>query len=200
MRYFLVLPILICFLSAGLAQNKSDSLLKVIKQEQEELVKFYLDSTTTPLSRSERKDFAGIRHFPMDLSYRVEVKLEKFSKPDTVVFPTSSGKNKRYITYAKATFKLKGKRHSLILYRMAQPKTPELTKHVFLPFTDLTSNNETYGGGRYLDLEITDTNRMILDFNLCYHPYCAYSHNGWSCPIPPKENHLNVKVKAGVRF
>lgn len=200
MRYFLVLPMLMCFLSFGLAQNKSDSLLKAIKHEQEELVKFYLDSTTTPLSRAERKDFAGIRHFPMDLSYRVEAKLEKFSKPDTVVFPTSSGKNKRYITYAKATFKLKGKTHNLILYRMAQPKTPELAKHVFLPFTDLTSNNETYGGGRYLDLEITDTNRMILDFNLCYHPYCAYSHNGWSCPIPPKENHLDVIVKAGVRF
>jgi uncharacterized protein len=200
MRYLCLILSLLSFLLPVKAQQKNDSLFNAIKHEQQELVKFYLDSTTTPLSREERKEFAGIRHFKIDLKYRLTAKLEKFSKPDTVVFPTSSGKNKRYITYAKATFKLKGKTHILILYRMAQPKTPELARHVFLPFTDLTSNNDTYGGGRYLDLEMTDSDTIVIDFNRCYHPYCAYSHNGWSCPIPPKENHLSVKVEAGVRF
>jgi uncharacterized protein (DUF1684 family) len=82
---------------------------------------------------------------------------------------------------------------------MADIKKQEYANLVFLPFTDLTSNYETYGGGRYLDLEVTDSNTMIIDFNLCYHPYCAYSHNGWSCPIPPKENFVNAKIKAGVK-
>lgn len=181
------------------AQTKTDSIVIRIKTEQADLVKFYLDSTTTPLSRSERKEFSGIHHFPINLNYRVIATLDKFDQKDTVVFPTSSSKMKRYIKYAKANFKIDGKKHSLILYRMADVKKPEYAKLVFLPFTDLTSNNETYGGGRYLDLEITDDKTMIIDFNLCYHPYCAYSHNGWSCPIPPKENFVNAKIKAGVK-
>jgi uncharacterized protein (DUF1684 family) len=181
------------------AQVKKDSIIHHIKSEQADLVKFYLDSATTPLSKAERIDFKGIQHFPINLKYRVTATLEKFDQKDTVVFPTSSSKLKRYIKYAKATFNLDGKKHSLILYRMADIKKQEYANLVFLPFTDLTSNYETYGGGRYLDLEVTDSNTMIIDFNLCYHPYCAYSHNGWSCPIPPKENFVNAKIKAGVK-
>lgn len=180
-------------------QGKNDSIIKNIKEEQEKLVKFYLDSTNTPLARSERKDFTGIHHFPINLKYRVVAQLEKFALSDTVIFPTSSGKKKRYIKYAKANFKLDGKKHTLVLYRMADIKKPEYAKLVFLPFTDLTSNNETYGGGRYIDLEITDADSITIDFNLCYQPYCAYSHNGWNCPIPPLENFVNAKIKAGVK-
>lgn len=189
----------IVFSSSLVAQKAKDTIIDHIKKEQAALVKFYLDSTTTPLAKGERKDFPGIHHFPINLKYRVEATLEKFDQKDTVIFPTSSTKMKRYVKYAKANYKLDGKKHSLILYRMADNKRPEYAKHVFLPFTDLTSNNETYGGGRYIDLEMTDANTMIIDFNLCYHPYCAYSHNGWSCPIPPKENFVNAKIKAGVK-
>jgi uncharacterized protein len=183
----------------SLGQVKKDSIIKNIKVEQEKLVKFYLDSTTTPLAKSERKDFEGIHHFPVNLKYRVVAQLEKFDQKDTVIFPTSSGKKKRYIKYAKANFKIDGKKHSLVLYRMADIKKLEYAKLLFLPFTDLTSNNETYGGGRYIDLEITDANSILIDFNLCYQPYCAYSHNGWNCPIPPQENFVNTKIKAGVK-
>jgi len=192
---------ILCFLSLGLAaQNKKDSVLKTIQSEQADMIRFYLDSASTPLSKEERKSFNGIHHFPINLKYRVTATLKKFNLQDTVIFPTSSGKNKRYVKYAEATFKLNGKNHCLTLYKMADTKRPELASHIFLPFTDLTSNNETYGGGRYIDLETTDNDSLIIDFNLCYHPYCAYSHNGWSCPIPPKENFVNTKIKAGVRF
>lgn len=194
---YLFLCIVCCI--SSFAQKEKDTIVEHIKKEQLGLVNFYLDSTTTPLARSERKDFPGIHHFPINLKYRVVADLEKFTSSDTVIFPTSSGKKKRYIKYAKATFKIDGKKHSLILYKMADIKKPELAKHVFLPFTDLTSNNETYGGGRYIDLEVTDKNKMLIDFNLCYHPYCAYSHNGWNCPIPPKENFVNAKILAGVK-
>jgi len=181
------------------SQTKKDTIANHIKKEQEKLVKFYLDSTTTPLAKKEKIDFAGIHHFPINLKYRVTAQLEKFQTSDTIVFQTSSGKKKRYFKYAKANFKIDGKMHSLILYKMADPKKPEWANLIFLPFTDLTSNNESYGGGRYMDLEVTDGNTIILDFNLCYQPYCAYSHNGWSCPIPPKENFVNAKIKAGVK-
>jgi uncharacterized protein (DUF1684 family) len=184
---------------SAFSQKGNDTIIAHIKKEQAGLVKFYLDSTTTPLAKSERKDFPGIHHFPIDLKYRVTATVEKFDQKDTVIFPTSSGKKKRYIKYAKANFKLNGKKHSLVLYKMADKVRPEYANYLFLPFTDLTSSNETYGGGRYIDLLISETNTMIIDFNLCYHPYCAYSHNGWSCPIPPQENFVNTKIKAGVK-
>ena len=74
----------------------------------------------------------------------------------------------------------------------------EYKNYLFLPFTDETNYNQTFGGGRYLDFEITDIvgNKLILDFNKCYNPYCAYA-GGFNCPIPPKENDLKVKIKAG---
>jgi uncharacterized protein (DUF1684 family) len=187
------------FSSAVLAQKKQDTTIQHIQNEQAKLVKFWADTTTSPLARKERAEFAGIHHFPINLKYRVTATLEKFDQKDTVIFATSSSRKKRYVKYAKAKFKLDGKQHALILYRMADNKRPEYANLVFLLFTDLTSNNETYGGGRYMDLEVTDANTMIIDFNLCYQPYCAYSHNGWSCPIPPQENFVNAKVKAGVK-
>jgi uncharacterized protein (DUF1684 family) len=67
---------------------------------------------------------------------------------------------------------------------------------LFIPFTDLTNGKETYGGGRYLDIIIPETDSFILDFNLAYNPYCAYNHT-YSCPIPPEENFINNQVKAG---
>lgn len=185
------------FLSAGtFSQVKNDSIPRSIAIYQFQLNMFYTDSTKTPLSKAEQKEFKGLNFFPTNLDYRVLAKVEKYKKKDTVNFPTSNGMIKRYIRYAKATFTIKGKKYALSLYQRAGIKTKEL----FLPFTDLTSNAETYGGGRYIDLEIPDGNTMILDFNLCYHPYCAYSHNGWSCPIPPKENFVNTRIEAGVKL
>jgi uncharacterized protein (DUF1684 family) len=75
---------------------------------------------------------------------------------------------------------------------------PKYKNYLFVPFKDMTNGKETYGGGRYLDLETTDiqNDSVILDFNKAYNPYCAYS-NGYSCPIPPKENHLAVSIEAG---
>jgi uncharacterized protein (DUF1684 family) len=77
-------------------------------------------------------------------------------------------------------------------------KNPTYKNYLFVPFKDLSSGKETYGGGRYLDFETTAIKEdlVILDFNKAYNPYCAFS-SGFSCPIPPKENHLNVRVEAG---
>jgi uncharacterized protein (DUF1684 family) len=67
-----------------------------------------------------------------------------------------------------------------------------------MPFKDLTSGNLSYGGGRYIDLEITTAKRVIIDFNKAYNPYCAYNHK-YSCPIPPRENFLKAYIKAGLK-
>ena len=70
--------------------------------------------------------------------------------------------------------------------------------YLFIPFTDKTSGIETYGGGRYIDLVLSDivNKTCTIDFNKAYNPYCAYTA-GYNCPIPPKENDLPVAIKAG---
>ena len=73
---------------------------------------------------------------------------------------------------------------------------------MFVPFRDGTSGQETYGAGRYLDAPLARTPqglRVSLDFNLAYHPYCAYA-DGWTCPLPPRENWLPEPVRAGERL
>ena len=77
-------------------------------------------------------------------------------------------------------------------------KTAEYRDHLFIPFADATTSNETYEGGRYIDLNISDIKDgiIIIDFNKAYNPYCAYDHD-YSCPLPPKENHITIAVRAG---
>jgi hypothetical protein len=80
-------------------------------------------------------------------------------------------------------------------------KTEQYKDMLFIPFTDNTNNKTTYGGGRYIDLDIKEINagKIVLDFNKCYNPYCAFA-DGYSCPIPPRENSLNIDIKAGEKL
>jgi uncharacterized protein (DUF1684 family) len=68
----------------------------------------------------------------------------------------------------------------------------------FLPFTDETNGMESYGGGRYIDLNVPKGNKLIIDFNSAYNPYCAYNDK-YSCPIVPRENYLKTRIEAGVK-
>ena len=79
-------------------------------------------------------------------------------------------------------------------------KKPEYEDYLFLPFGDLTNTKETYGGGKYLDLKIPKSDKIILDFNQSYQPYCAYNAFDYNCPIVPKENKLKVRIEAGVKY
>jgi uncharacterized protein (DUF1684 family) len=74
----------------------------------------------------------------------------------------------------------------------------EYRDYLFLPFADLTNGEETYGGGRYLDLTIPTGNTILLDFNKAYNPYCAYNPK-YSCPLVPKQNRLDIPIIAGVK-
>lgn len=68
----------------------------------------------------------------------------------------------------------------------------------FVPFKDLTNGAETYSAGRYLYVRLPKTEAdAILDFNLAYNPNCAYGNKDYSCTLPPKENFLQVEIKAG---
>jgi uncharacterized protein (DUF1684 family) len=95
---------------------------------------------------------------------------------------------------------LKGKEYKLTVYQYMKLLNDEkYAKYLFLPFADLTNGKQTYIGGRFIDLEIPDNDDLVIDFNKAYNPLCAYGNPKYSCPIPPVENQLKVKIKAGVK-
>ena len=198
MRYFIITLLLVLGFSIHL---QAQSHQKEIAKFQKELNKEYLSEEESPLSEEDRASFKGHNFFPTDAKYRVEAKFVRTKTTKTLRMKTSSSSLQTYDKYGEAIFKIDDKRYKLTIYQShSLRKTKEYKNYLFLPFTDLTSGNETYGGGRYIDLTIPKGKKgtIIIDFNKAYHPYCAYSDK-YSCPIPPRENRLNVKIEAGVR-
>ena len=160
----------------------------------------YFNAKESPLKPEEINHFKGLFFYDYNADFVVLAKLEKLANEKTFQMPTSSGKTQNYKRYGILKFNIQGENFELEVYQnlnLIQRKGYE--KHLFLPFIDLTSGNETYGAGRYLDIEIPDEDTIWLDFNKAYHPYCAYT-SGYSCPITPDVNFLNIKVIAGVKF
>lgn len=139
----------------------------------------------------DRKKFTGLHFFPDSMKYIVQAKVEKFDEFKTVEMTTNLNEKRLYIYYATLHFELHNQKVSLVLFQNQQDVT-----EFFLPFTDKTTGNSTYPSGRYLDVKMNNTGFIELDFNKTYNPYCAYNHN-FSCPIPPKENFLPIKIEAG---
>lgn len=146
-----------------------------------------------------KDDRRYIHFYEPDKSYRVIASFEKIKDRKGFEMNTSSGMKKHYFIYGLLSFKLHDSLLHLYVYQsetlMQQKKYKD---YLFVPFGDATSGFESYGGGRYLDLTIQNikNNKVVLDFNKAYNPYCAYT-SGYNCPVPPKENLLNIAVASG---
>jgi len=153
---------------------------------------FFRTGADSPLPDKAR--FSGLRYFGPDLSYRLTARLEPFAdKTQKLVVPMSDGSEEVYDKFAHAVFSLNGTTGRLLIVKSGDTYS--------VMFRDATSGKETYGGGRYLELEPADLadNRAILDFNKAFNPYCAYNPN-FACPLPPAENTLPMPIKAGERY
>ncbi|MCG2612098.1 DUF1684 domain-containing protein [Flavobacterium sp. SM15] len=169
------------------------------KAFQNQLNKEYADEKESPLKKEDLAHFKALDFFEVNMNYCVEAHLVETPKEKPFAMKTSGARTPMYVKYGELHFTLDGKKCKLNLYRNIElSKKEQFKNHLFLPFTDLTSGVESYGGGRYIDLEATDKETMTIDFNQAYNPYCAYNE-GYSCPIPPKENDLPVEIKAGVK-
>lgn len=158
----------------------------------------FRDSTRSPLPPEHQAAFDGLERFPPDAAMVVNAKVEPV-KGDAFAMPTTTERLPMYRKVAVLTFKLQGRSMRLSVYQNIDlVAKPGYEDHLFVPFTDATNGHSTYGGGRYLDLKGPLGREVVLDFNKAYNPYCAYGGR-YSCPIPPKENHLPVPVEAGVK-
>jgi uncharacterized protein (DUF1684 family) len=163
----------------------------------------YLQSfLTNPRSPLDSADRNNIRFFKADKQWKKKAEFEMNTKETLIQIPTYSGINKPYRIYGYFIFSHEDIKIKMEVYQSAQkPENPLYKNHLFLPFKDETNDEESYGGGRYLDLLVQDikNNSITLDFNKCYNPWCAYSE-GYNCPVPPVANHLPFKVNAGEKM
>ena len=170
-----------------------------IKNYRDSVDRDFADSTTSILEKNDREKFNGIRYYEINESFKVKARFEPTKKAKPFKMQTTTSRLPIYKEYGKLHFELSGKAFVLTVYQNEDLKKKKgYEDYLFIPFTDLTSGEESYGGGRYLDMRIGDLTNPYIDFNLSYNPYCAYNSN-YSCPIPPKENFINFRIEAGVK-
>jgi uncharacterized protein len=193
----LIIILLIAAAVAGTA--KAQTYADSIAAFREDYKAGFLTEERSPLKKD---DLRHLSFFPADEKYRVSAEFLRDTTAQPFDMMTYSGKTKPYIKYGTFHFTIEGKELQLSVYRsITLMKQEAYAHHLFLPFKDVTNGAETYGGGRYIDMNDTDItgNKTVLDFNKAYNPWCAYS-TGYSCPIPPDENHLPLPVQAGEKI
>ena len=181
-----------CFVSVNVvsAQNKTykDSIESYFK-------KYVLEYEVV-----KGKDKELMSFFPVDEKYRINCRFERIANSPWLRMESSGPIKRNYRIYGIIHFSINDTAVILNIYQSQDlMATQQYRDHLFIPFTDATSGEETYESGRYIDLEIKDikNNRALIDFNKAYNPYCAYVSGKYNCPIPPAENRLVVTIRAG---
>jgi uncharacterized protein (DUF1684 family) len=151
---------------------------------------FFRDDPQSPLTPEQRHEFSGLAYYEENPALDVALVPEPFAERELLSMQTSTGNEAAYERWGRVRFEIEGEPAELTLYR--DPHSGSF----FLPFQDANAGGETYGAGRYLEVQPDEDGRLRIDFNYAYNPYCAYNEH-WSCPIPPAENHLRVAIRAG---
>ncbi len=200
--FLVLLNLLIFLVFSGLSMagegEKTD-----FKAQQEKLAlewrkerdEFFKNHQRSPLTPKEKRVFKGLKYYAFAPNYTFSGEIKRYNfhinNPDYyATFLTNKGTNKRYIRYGKFHFQMNGKEYILQIYKSI------LSDILFIPFKDRTNGKETYEGGRYIDAEILPGYKMVLDFNMAYHPSCAYNDK-FICVLPPRENMMEIEIRAG---
>ena len=202
MKFFIPL-ILLALLSSITSQaqepvkfDPSKYVSRILKDREQKDIEMLTDEKS-PIPAEDKATFKKLNYYKPDINFRKEAQFTRYDQAKRFLMKTTTDRLPEYSLYGVVNFSHKGKNYSLNVYQNIElVKKPGFDKHLFVPFNDETNGKETYGGGRFLDLTETGTDTLVLDFNLAYNPYCAYNHK-YSCPIPPEENNLKIKIKAG---
>lgn len=151
---------------------------------------FFKSHPQSPLTPDQKKSFNGLSYYGPNPALDLTLEAEEFQDKAVIQMQTSTGDIQTYQKWGKISFGVGDETAELTLFYSPNHG------NFFLPFMDATSGSETYGAGRYIDPEWLGNSRFHVDFNIAYSPYCAYNDR-WSCPIPPMENRLKVRIEAG---
>jgi uncharacterized protein (DUF1684 family) len=181
----------------GFAQSQFD--LANVDKFQKELNAEYADAKTSPLLPEDLKVFKSLDFYPANEKFFVVAKFIRTENELPFEMKTSTDRKPVYVKYGEAHFTIDGQSFKLNIYRNIELSKKEQYKdYLFLPFSDLTCGNESYIGGKYIDMKIPKGDTIVIDFNTSYNPYCAYSPK-YSCPKVPLENDLKIEIRAGVK-
>lgn len=153
---------------------------------------FFAQHPHSPLSETQRAEFAGLDYFPESAELALNLPLDESGHDvgEVVEIPTSDGKAKLFSRAGRVRFEVDGVPVELTVFKDSERGS------LFIPFRDASVGGETYEVGRYLEPQARPDGTLDVDFNYAYNPFCAYG-GGWSCPIPPQENWLAVAIAAG---
>ena len=155
----------------------------------------FLPSAPSPFSEEFRLKFAGLSYFEADESYCVDATFEQIVDAKTVDYPAFNDKTIPFRLYGTFEFEIEGEPMSLVAHqRMDLPEAKR--QWLLIMFRDLTNGDETYGGGRYIQVDVPTDSKTKIDFNRATNPYCAYEAQ-LTCPVPPLQNWLKVRISVG---
>jgi uncharacterized protein (DUF1684 family) len=181
--------ILVSVIYNFMGSNDVESYRQEIIEAREEQDRFMRFSEESPFQDSDVK-FDSLQYFAPNPEFRIVGRFEEPESSEIVSLGTNDGLTEQYLVYGFASFSIDN-----VPLRLKILENVEEEKY-FIPFGDATSANETYGAGRYLDVEHHGGRTIVLDFNTAYNPYCAYV-DGYTCPLPPPDNLLAVAIRAG---
>ncbi|MCI5057596.1 MAG: DUF1684 domain-containing protein [Flavobacteriales bacterium] len=181
-----ILTALLFSCGVELIEHKND-----VRNHRRKKFEAFTNRETSPIPVEHKTTFSGLKYFEIDFDYKVSAQL--LSLPDQQDFPIirTGGDTVIYKHVGYLEFELSNQAYKLSCFSINDDSNSSL----FVPFNDLTNGAETYDAGRYLDIAMHD-GRLDIDFNKAYNPYCAYNDE-YTCPIPPRENFLNIKILAG---
>jgi uncharacterized protein (DUF1684 family) len=157
--------------------------------ERNERDAFLREHYASPIPEDARPAFAGAAYFDPDERFVVSGQFTPAT--GTVPVPSSTGSESRYRTTGSVQMALDGRPYTLTVLDDGDGGS-------FLPFGDETNGTSTYGGGRYVGVEVGEDGIATIDFNRAVNPYCAYDED-YSCPLPPVGNTIASAVEAGER-
>ena len=169
--------------------------IKKIEQERSDKNEWMKNDPNSPFNYKGKVEFHDLKYFDVDPDFVFESKLYEYEPKDTVTIYGTKGEPRQVVRYGYVLFNRQGTEYKINVY---EGKTRNNQTYHSIWFTDKTTNNESYGVGRYIDFEKqSDPNYIYkVDFNLAYNPYCAYSKD-YSCAIPTKEDYIPLAITAG---
>lgn len=196
MRNCFSIIFLFCFLLANAQEKWTET---TVLEFQNTINKEYASKGESPLMEEDLKDFKSLDFYPINSKFAVEAQFIKSKNEKAFKMKTTGTRTPEYVKYGELHFEIDGKKMILNVYQNFEiNKKKGYEDYLFLPFSDLTCGNESYIGGRYIDMRFPKSETVLIDFNKAYNPYCAYNHK-YSCPIVPLENDLDIEILAGVK-
>jgi len=182
--------------TSKVSTNMIDKYAQEIAHHRSEYKAEFLQDERSPL---REPDFKYMHFYDADPEFDCKCSFSRTENAKPFEMATVSGKTQIYTKYGIAKCSIKDQKVDVNIYgSMRVQAMPGYADHLFIPYKDYTSGEDTYGGGRYLDISKNDIvdSKVDIDFNKSYNPWCMYS-DGYNCPIPPSENHLAIAIRAG---